>query len=1051
MQLKPQEMFVVVRQLGDPLDAGTYYVQAKIRNAHTDALIATLNLVNSGGQRFTKEWQVVADTSGEGFYVDIETIVYTDSGYSSVSDVYQRENAVYLVQDRQTPPFGGAGGGDVSYDKIRTIMTEVVEKAKPKESGKKPQKIDLTGAEKRILAAIKGVQEAVDAVEVPDNAPELKRLADASVEAKDAILKAIGDRAEFEPTDLSPVLERIEKAETTIAGKVADAFTRMAKGFTGEIDTLREVATKLVNAFNGTLFMVAGPRPKDEKVEMPAPQRPERKRRMPGSAGFVSMAAVAIIGALSVAGFIGYGVYQNAAPIAADPTEVALGDTVSTLPQFTSTTSPSSAITQRTFGKDIRLTGYESLTCLGTDSNGMLQLGTCTGGGGGGGGGPFSTTTNSLGIYNNVADQVLITDDNRTSTSTDGIIELERDAATTTIAFVATGINPAYRQGLDFWESTKNLGWLYDGSGTGDDNKIGLYDYTTGTMDFFINKGGGFLATGSSTINANATTTGMHGVGSLFINSERFTDLTGAGLTISSNALTVNDVTAAMLNAEDFGSFTCNGTSCTVDSQAITASMMANADFGDWTCSGGSCTIDANAIALGTDTAGNYVATVTSSGSITVGNSGSETAAVTVDLNMGNANTWTALQTFTNASTTGYHSFGTASSTNWTGGGLTDCDTAATSKLLYDVTTQKFSCGTDQNTGGGGGSGNVATSSAETQFQLPWWDSTAATPALLNGGEAALVYSPTLDKLTVTNASTTNLTVGTLARPNTDDGAPLGASGLEWSDLFLNTGGVINWEAGDVTITHSANTLTFAGVTGDYIFDDAVRLATNDTGALGSATVSWSDLFLADGGVVNWGNGGVTLTHTSASDSMTWALDAANALGSTLFTWALDGANELILSASALYPSTDDGLTLGIANTNEWADIFLNTGGVINWANGDVTLTHASGQLTTSADNFGVATSTPWGRLGVTGADANGTNALIIANSADTPLLRVQNNGTTTISGITAATSTIYGFSTAASKGAVIILEDVDGAGCTEVSALNGVLTAITVTCPTEN
>ncbi|TGQ11236.1 hypothetical protein EN858_15045 [Mesorhizobium sp. M4B.F.Ca.ET.215.01.1.1] len=37
----------------------------------------------------------------------------------------------------------------------------------------------------------------------------------------------------------------------------------------------------------------------------------------------------------------------------------------------------------------------------------------------------------------------------------------------------------------------------------------------------------------------------------------------------------------------------------------------------------------------------------------------------------------------------------------------------------------------------------------------------------------------------------------------------------------------------------------------------------NDAFALGSATVSWSDLFLASGGVINWNNGNYTVTHTS--------------------------------------------------------------------------------------------------------------------------------------------------------------------------------------------
>jgi hypothetical protein len=47
--------------------------------------------------------------------------------------------------------------------------------------------------------------------------------------------------------------------------------------------------------------------------------------------------------------------------------------------------------------------------------------------------------------------------------------------------------------------------------------------------------------------------------------------------------------------------------------------------------------------------------------------------------------------------------------------------------------------------------------------------------------------------------------------PSTDGAVSLGESGVEWSNLFINTGGAINWEASDVTLTHSANTLTLGG------------------------------------------------------------------------------------------------------------------------------------------------------------------------------------------------------------------------------------------------
>lgn len=44
--------------------------------------------------------------------------------------------------------------------------------------------------------------------------------------------------------------------------------------------------------------------------------------------------------------------------------------------------------------------------------------------------------------------------------------------------------------------------------------------------------------------------------------------------------------------------------------------------------------------------------------------------------------------------------------------------------------------------------------------------------------------------------------------------------------LFLRLGGIINWANGDVTLTHSANTLTFAGAT-NYIFDAKITLTGN--------------------------------------------------------------------------------------------------------------------------------------------------------------------------------------------------------------------------------
>lgn len=161
--------------------------------------------------------------------------------------------------------------------------------------------------------------------------------------------------------------------------------------------------------------------------------------------------------------------------------------------------------------------------------------------------------------------------------------------------------------------------------------------------------------------------------------------------------------------------------------------------------------------------------------------------------------------------------------------------------------------------------------------------------------------------------------------PSTNDGAALGLSAVAWSDLFLASGGVVNWNAGDVTITHSANTLAFAGASSGYTFDAAPLPSANDAAALGASGTAWADLFLASGGVINWNAGDVTITHS------------ANTL-------AFAGASSGYTYDAVVKPSSNDGAALGASGT-AWSDLFLASGSVINWNAGDATLTHSSNTL----------------------------------------------------------------------------------------------------------
>ncbi len=139
------------------------------------------------------------------------------------------------------------------------------------------------------------------------------------------------------------------------------------------------------------------------------------------------------------------------------------------------------------------------------------------------------------------------------------------------------------------------------------------------------------------------------------------------------------------------------------------------------------------------------------------------------------------------------------------------------------------------------------------------------------------------------------------AVPTSNDGAALGTTALMWSDLFLASGGVINFNNGDVTATHSADALTFQGATNGYLFSHAVIPQASDGAALGSTANMWSDLFLASGAVVNFNSGNVTLTH--AAGSLTVAGATTVSLGTsaalTAGTIELGNASDTTLSRSA--------------------------------------------------------------------------------------------------------------------------------------------------------
>lgn len=111
--------------------------------------------------------------------------------------------------------------------------------------------------------------------------------------------------------------------------------------------------------------------------------------------------------------------------------------------------------------------------------------------------------------------------------------------------------------------------------------------------------------------------------------------------------------------------------------------------------------------------------------------------------------------------------------------------------------------------------------------------------------------------------------------PLTTDAMSLGTSTQNWSDLFLDLGAVINFDGGDVTITHSANALDIDG--GVVDFGSMPTVATVSMLTISSAdTLSNKTLTapkFANGGFIADANGNELIIFTTTASAVNeWTL-----------------------------------------------------------------------------------------------------------------------------------------------------------------------------------
>jgi len=177
--------------------------------------------------------------------------------------------------------------------------------------------------------------------------------------------------------------------------------------------------------------------------------------------------------------------------------------------------------------------------------------------------------------------------------------------------------------------------------------------------------------------------------------------------------------------------------------------------------------------------------------------------------------------------------------------------------------------------------------------------------------------------------------------PVTNDSGALGKSAQSWSDLFLASGGVINWNASDVTLTHSSDVLTLAGGYLASYTDGSPAIRA------GQSATAYLELYGSSVGNIVYSRSSSSNTKPLIYDATTDESNTAPTVGTAYHQWKILGTSKMNLTETELVPVPNDGISLGTTSL-KWSDLFLASGAVINFNSGDVTITHSANALAIS-------------------------------------------------------------------------------------------------------
>lgn len=214
MYLIPGTTHVISWQKQNLLDTSTYYVQAIVRDTRNDQVLDSLNLVDQGNGRFTRNWSVPHDPSGQGREISIEKTIYTDPNYSDVSATYGRWTDQYIIYNLRSPQApASVAGPDVDYERIQQMIGAAVAKIPP---------TDLS----EVVGELGGVKKTVgdrlrELFRIGERATELEKYADSAKAETKRMLDAAAENRQ--------AVREIEEAVAAAAQAIQDAAKSSAQ------------------------------------------------------------------------------------------------------------------------------------------------------------------------------------------------------------------------------------------------------------------------------------------------------------------------------------------------------------------------------------------------------------------------------------------------------------------------------------------------------------------------------------------------------------------------------------------------------------------------------------------------------------------------------------------------------------------------------------------------------------------------------------------------------------------------------------------------------